>query len=361
MTTTQQQDQENNFPTEPEVIFTIQGVAGLITLNRPKALNAINLDMIRQIYAQLKAWETDSRVAFVVIEGAGGRAFCAGGDVRSVYAARLRDDRTYMDHIFREEYQMNYEISKYPKPYISLINGICMGGGMGLSIHGSYRVVTDDTVMAMPETSIGYFTDIGASYFLNQCPGKMGLWMGLTGEKIKVGDCLYGTLATHYVPQSEWGTLRDNVLESLSAYDAIAELEMLSQPAPISALKEYQSLMDEMFSGSSVEGIIEHLDKSQNAITYEWLKAMVNKSPTSMKMIYTLLLRTKGLPLKKCLPLEFRLSQRFVDDYDFFEGVRALLIDKDNRPQWQPSTLKDVTPAIVKKHFSPLKGEELVL
>lgn len=355
---------------EKEVLFTIHGRAGVITLNRPKALNTLNLSMIQEISKTLKMWAFDDRVAFVVVEGTGEKSFCAGGDIRSVYQARLEENLTekeqeelpskqggrgYMDAIFREEYQMNYLISQYPKPYISLIKGICMGGGLGLSILGSHRIITDNTIMAMPETAIGFFTDVGSSYFLNKIPGKIGLMMGITGERLSVGDCLYTGLATHYVPTEQWAHLRQSLLAAVSSEEAKSVIEHLSLMGMPSELSALQGEIDTLFSASTLKGVLKNLEYSKLPKAYEWLKGTDTKSPTSMQVIFTLLHKAKRYGVKKSLAMEFRLSQRFVRDYDFFEGIRSVLVDKDNKPQWQPARLQDVKITHMKEYFSPLK------
>lgn len=346
----------------PDVYFKIEGKAGVITLNRPKALNSLNLNMIEQICEHLTLWEKDPEVEFILVEcEANARAFCAGGDVRSVYEARLADDWEYMDHIFREEYRMNYFISRYPKPYISLIQGICMGGGMGLSVHGTHRIVTDNVIMSMPEASLGFFTDVGASYFLNQAPGKLGLCLGLTGERLSPADCLYAGFATHYVPQEKWEDLRQALKHATSFEQAEKAIGTYQKPLDPSSLKNDQALIDEVFSGSSVEKIVANLEAKKHPRTHAWLKKIDTQSPTSMKIIYTLLTMNHSKPIKKCLTTEFRVGQRFVNNYDFFEGVRSILVDKDNKPRWQPSHLSEVMTKDVKKYFKPLGEKELVL
>lgn len=347
--------------TEAEVLFTINGQAGIITLNRPKALNSLNLEMIRSIMTQLQAWEKDDQVSCVIVEGAGGKAFCAGGDIRSVYLARLEGKRDYKDAIFREEYELNYYISKYPKPYISLIDGICMGGGLGISVHGSHRVVTEKTVMAMPETGIGFFPDVGASYFLNKCPGQIGMFMAITGEKINGADAIYSKLATHYVPSEKINELRGQLVKATSSKQASSIVETFKVTPPSSELVALQSLIDEIFVGNTVQEILEKLYAVKHPKAYEWVRNLAKKSPLSMAIAFTLLKRTQGKSLKKCLPIEFRLSQRFVENYDFFEGVRALLVDKDNEPKWQPNHLSKVTTTQVRSYFKDLGLKELKL
>lgn len=347
--------------TESEVLFSKVGHAGIITLNRPKALNSLNLNMIREITSALKLWEHDEEVVCVIIEGAGEKAFCAGGDIRSVYAARLEGKRDYKDEIFREEYELNYYISKYPKPYIALINGICMGGGLGVSVHGSYRIVTERTVMAMPETAIGFFPDIGASYFLNKCPGQIGMFMAITGEKVNGADAIYCGLATHYVSSTGITEVRQALTRAVSSKDVCKIIGEFSEQAPVSELSACQDLIDEIFTGKTIHDVLDKLYAAKHPKAYEWVRNLANKSPLSMAVAFTLLKRNKGKSLKRCLPIEFRLSQRFVEHYDFFEGIRALLIDKDNAPKWQPGHIGQVKLSDVRRYFKDLGLKELKL
>ncbi|WP_010298274.1 enoyl-CoA hydratase/isomerase family protein [Candidatus Odyssella thessalonicensis] len=346
---------------ESEVLISTQGNAGIITLNRPKALNSLNLTMIREIHKALKQWQQDDAIACVIVEGVGEKAFCAGGDIRSVYQARLEGNRDYNDAIFREEYQLNYYISQYPKPYISLIDGICMGGGLGISAHGSHRIVTERTVMAMPETTIGFFPDVGASYFLNQCPGYIGMFLAITGEKISGEDAIYCGIATHYLSSTKMADLRLALTQAQSTVEIDAILTSVNEVAAIATLSTHQQLIDDIFGQSSLHEILAKLYQSENAKAYEWARNLSKKCPLSMAITFTLLQNNKGLSLKQCLPVEFRLSQSFVDNYNFFEGIRALLIDKDNEPKWQPSHISQVDDIEVKAYFKELGAKELIL
>ncbi|MBW8308241.1 MAG: enoyl-CoA hydratase/isomerase family protein [Candidatus Paracaedibacteraceae bacterium] len=344
---------------ESEVLISKRGQAGIITLNRPKALNSLNLEMIRTIMKTLKQWERDDQVVCVIIEGAGDKAFCAGGDIRSVYLAKLEGRRDYKDAIFREEYELNYYISKYSKPYISLVNGICMGGGLGISVHGAYRVVTEKTIMAMPETGIGFFPDVGASYFLNKCPGSIGMFMAITGEKITGADALYCGLATQYVSTEKIEALREALTQITSAHHVPQVIAQFIIDAPASELADYQSLIDEIFTGKTAVEVLDKLYQAKHPKAYEWVRNLAKKSPLSMAIAFTLLKRARGRSLKRCLPLEFRLSQRFVEHYDFFEGIRALLVDKDNDPKWQPNHMSKVTRDMIRSYFKDLGLKEL--
>lgn len=339
------------------IFINIVGKAGVITLTRPKSLNALNVSMIRTLTNTLHQWQNNPEVAFVIIQSTDSKAFCAGGDIRAVYAARLQDDFDFCETIFREEYQLNYLISSYSKPYIALIDGICMGGGMGISIHGSHRIVTENAVMAMPESGIGFFPDIGASYFLNQCPGEIGTFLGIVGEKIKAGDAVYANLATHYISSSNLHQFSQKLLQAKSAADAVEIIEKETESAPSSDLKPCQDLINHCFKGRTIESIIQKLETANNSCASDWLRALDKHSPTSLRVSLELLRRNQRKSLKECLSLEFRLSQRFSRQYDFFEGVRALLIDKDNVPHWLPRHLNQVTPDMVKAYFAPLENQ----
>ena len=352
---------ENYTQNIEEIIVDVIGKAGVITLNRPKSLNALNVSMICILAKTLEQWQTDPAVEFVVIQSNNPKAFCAGGDIRAVYNARLQNDFNFCDTIFREEYQLNYMISQYPKPYIALIDGICMGGGMGISIHGSHRIVTEKAILAMPETGIGFFPDVGASYFLNQCPGKTGIFMGIVGEKITGVDAIYANLATHYISSAQLSELQNKLLNASSCKEALALIEVAREEAPVSTLAPQQVIVDQCFSANTVEEIMKNLENANTPEASQWLLTLDKRSPVSLKISLELLRRNCGKSLKECLAVEFRLSQKFSRNYDFFEGVRALLVDKDNDPGWQPRHLCHVTGEMIDHYFEELGKLELQL
>jgi|HigsolmetaAR204D_1030405.scaffolds.fasta_scaffold03768_4 enoyl-CoA hydratase len=357
---------------EDEILFETAGQIGIVTLNRPRALNALSLGMIRAMDRQLAAWAADPRVGAVVVRGAGGKAFCAGGDVRAVWqagmearqeghdaAARLRAD------FFREEYILNHRIHFYPKPYVALVDGIAMGGGVGLSVHGSHRVVTERTLFAMPETGIGLFPDVGGGWFLPRCPGEVGTYLGLTGARIGAGDCGYIGFGTHFVPSAR--------LEDLVAALAEADLErggaravdgVIARfagdcgPAPLAALR---SAIDRCFSFNSVEEILVALEREEGDWAAEAREILAARSPTSLKITLRQLREGRHLPYEEVVTLEYRLSQRCTAAADFYEGVRAVLIDKDQRPRWEPAAIPGVQDADVDRYFQPLGDGDLVL
>ena len=338
------------------VLTAVHGCTGLITLNREKVLNALSLSMMRHIYEALLKWKKDPCITRIVIEGAGEKAFCAGGDIRSVYEAKQKGDFEFCDALFREEYRLNYEIRTYPKPYVALIRGICMGGGMGLSMHGSHRIVTENTSLAMPETTIGFFPDVGAGLFLNECPGKSGLWIGLLGERISAPDALYTGLATHFVSSGQWSELRERLLTSQSDLHII--LSDFKSPVFPSRLGLCQEKIDDIFGATSMEEIILKLEQSSYEEAPLWLACLLKKSPTSLKLSLKSLRDAKGKTAEDIFKQEYRLSQRCVKAHDFEEGIRALLIDKDQKPRWKPLSLDKVGEPEIETYFDSLKEKE---
>lgn len=348
---------------ESEVLTKVEGTVGFVTLNRPKALNALNLSMICDLLHSLEEWRVDPSVKLVMICGAGGKAFCAGGDVRSAYAAKQNGDWSYIDALFRKEYTLNFAIHQFPKPYVALIDGICMGGGLGVSVHGTHRIVTERTVMAMPESTIGFHTDIGASYFLNRCPGKLGIYIGLLGESMTAADALYCGLATHFVSSSHLGELSQQIGARLSTNDTIENVldQFSSKPHDHSFLEQHQDVIDRLFEGQTIEEIFLNLEREGTDFSLKCLQTLKKKSPTSLKMILALLLKNKNHSLRDCLIHEFRLSKACVRGHDFFEGVRALLVDKDRKPHWSPASIAEVSDKDIEHCFDSLGDEELVL
>ena len=335
-----------------EVLARVEGHAGVITLNRPKALNALSLPMIREITGLLLDWKDDPRICTVIVQSGNEKAFCAGGDVRSVYEAHLKGDRDFMGVIFQEEYLLNFIISIYPKPYIALMNGIAMGGGLGISVHGSHRIVTERTIMAMPETNIGFFPDVGAGYFLNQCPGEIGTFLGVSGESITGEDALYAGLATHRLNSHEI----PEIYKALTVAQSFGEVDDALQDAAGGQspcfLQANRNLIDHCFSFPTIEEIFGALRQESNPVSRDWLKGSLKQSPTSLKLALALMRRTKGLPLKEVLALDFQVSQHCVKNHDFFEGIRAVLVDKDQNPFWKPNQLSDVSRQMIEGYFT---------
>ena len=339
---------------DQEVICQVDGHAGVITLNRPKALNALSLAMIRQITQSLLAWKDDANVQVIIIRSSTDKAFCAGGDIRSVYDAQIKGNKELTVNIFQEEYLLNFMISIYPKPYISLIDGIAMGGGLGLSLHGSHRVVTERAVLAMPETNIGFFPDVGAGYFLNQCPGEIGTFLGVLGESIAGEDALYAGLATHHLASRDVEAIYQALTEAQSQEEVDDILQDAAGGQSDCFLQTHRNLIDRCFSFSTIEEIFDALQQESDSVAREWLKKSWKKSPTSLKLALAMLRRNKGVSLRDVLALDFQVSQHCVAKHDFFEGIRALLVEKDHNPAWSPSNLSDVTAETIAEYFCEL-------
>ncbi|KAM9347050.1 3-hydroxyisobutyryl-CoA hydrolase, mitochondrial [Symphorus nematophorus] len=350
---------------EPEVLLEKVGSAGVITINRPKVLNALNLTMIRQIYPQLKKWESDKETTLMIIKGAGGKAFCAGGDIRAVTEAGKVGDPLAED-FFREEYILNNAIGACKKPYIALIDGITMGGGVGLSVHGRFRVATEKTLFAMPETAIGLFPDVGGGYFLPRLRGKLGLFLALTGFRLKGRDVTRAGVATHFVESKKIPDLEKELvdLKSPSAEDVSRVLESYQNQSSLDAekpfvLDKHMSDIDRLFSSSSVEGIVQNLKADSSEFANKQAQTLSKMSPTSLKITYKQLQEGATLSLPDVLVMEYRLSQACMRGCDFYEGVRAVLVDKDQSPKWNPSTLEEVSDQTVEQCFSSLGEKDL--
>lgn len=341
----------------PDILFTELSNLGLLTLNRPKALNALTHDMCVAIYEQLEAWERDPDIKAVMVQGAGEKSFCAGGDIRAIYEAR-HDPKLMIKRFFWDEYRLNQQIFHYPQPYIALLDGITMGGGVGISILGSHRIATERFVFAMPETSIGFFPDVGGSYFLPRCPGQTGIYLGLTGERIKAADAIYLGLVNHYVPSENMPGLIDAIATSNLGADAPKTITAMIDAARghpgDPPLADHRNDIDYCFKFNTVEEILEALHHRKN----EWCKKiadlLLTKSPTSLKVTLKQLRLGKNLSLDQCLQMEYRMVMRFLKGHDLFEGVRAVIIDKDQQPKWNPSELNQITEAAVDAYFASL-------
>ena len=335
-----------------------EGNIGLITLTRPQALNALSLNMIRALDRQLAIWGTSSTITAVIIRAAKGRAFCAGGDIRAMYERKLANDPT-MPAFFHEEYQLNRRIFHFPKPYIALLDGITMGGGAGISLHGSHRIATENLLFAMPETGIGFHPDIGASYFLSRLGNCIGIYLGLTGARIAYNDCLELGLVDHVMTPDSQDQFIQVLAESFIP-NKMAVTEVIKQfeiDVPPSTLLMQRIEIDNHFSKNNIEDIFKSLTNSNS----EWCKTTAEilrkKSPTSLKVTLQELAEAVNFDFDTCMQMEYRLTMRFIKGHDFFEGVRAVLIDKDQRPQWKPATLQGVTSDDVAEYFAPLVKE----
>jgi enoyl-CoA hydratase len=354
-----------------EILLGREGGLAILTINRPKALNALTLDNYRRFDPALRAWEADPSVCAVVVRGAGDRAFCAGGDVRAVYEAGrgISGDPSLTAVFFREEYELIRRIHHFPKPYLAVIDGITMGGGAGISVNGAYRIATERTLFAMPETGIGLFPDVGATRFLNRCPGHIGRYLGLTGVRLSAADVLYCGFATHFVKQAEVAALLRELAGAARAGDwndrveaCLGRFAVDLRPAPLAAL---QPAIDRCFGWDSIEAILDALAAEaaaggDNAAWAEETRSgLLTKSPTSLKITLRQLMLGRDFDLEAALSLEYRLTQHVMAAHDFYEGVRAMLIDKDQRPQWRPATLAEVSDTMIDAYFEPIGDREL--
>jgi enoyl-CoA hydratase len=332
---------------ESSVVATRQGRIGHILLNRPKALNALDQAMIRGMASALETWRNDQSVQAVVVEGAGGRAFCAGGDIRAIRDLALAGDTAAIEAFFSEEYDLNAAIASYPKPYISLIDGVCMGGGIGLSVHGRMCVTSEAGLFAMPETIIALFPDVGGSYALPRMPGSLGMYLGLTGARLQGADAVHAGLATHLVARADMDALRAAIIA-----DGAAAVGGFAKALPPFSLAAQRPLIDHCFGADSVAGIIARLEADGSAWATGALKELRAVSPSSLLWTFEIIRRGAALPLRAALDEELRLTRRVAIHPEFIEGVRAALVDKDRAPKWNPARVEDVDPAAIAALFA---------
>lgn len=348
---------------EPEVIIWIENQLGRIRLNRPKALNALNHGMAKSILFALKDWRESNSINAVLIDSTGERAFCAGGDVAEVYRAR-DTDISKANEFFIDEYNLNLTIAEYPKPFIAFMDGFVMGGGIGLSAHGSHRIVTERTMLAMPECAIGLIPDVGATWLLHNAPGEIGKWMGMTGARLNAADAIYAGFADAYVPSNKLGLIAENIADGASADVAIAAV---SEVPAVSHLIELERYIDEAFSNSSTLKCLDHLKllvKQGDDKIQDWAQksvtAIEHGAPfATVATFEAQLLASKFKSAKDALTLEYRYVSNAINSADFFEGVRAMLIDKDKSPKWNPKTLEEVPINNVRACFVSLGENEL--
>ncbi|SDE34856.1 enoyl-CoA hydratase [Rhodococcus tukisamuensis] len=326
---------------------SVSGGVGEIVLDRPKALNALDSSMIRDMYEPLLRWRDDPEISAVLVTSASERAFCAGGDIKAVRDAALQGEAAFVHDFFDTEYRLNQLIGEYPKPYVALIDGAAMGGGLGISVHGSVRVVTEKAMLAMPETAIGFYPDVGASYFLPRLAGASGMYLGLTGARASAGDALAFGLATHYVPSAQLAALAD-AIRGGAGVDAA--LEKFAEPAPEAPLAARQARIDEVFGAGTPADMAARLT-DDDEWTVETRNMLAAHSPTSMFVTAELIRRGAADDLRQCLCRELALTGPVTSGPDFAEGVRAVLVDKDRNPSWSPATLDAVDPVAVDALF----------
>jgi enoyl-CoA hydratase len=346
-----------------DIIIERDRALGLVTLNRPQALNTLSLSMYRQFEPALAEWSGDPDVRAVLVRGAGERAFCAGGDVVAIYEARATASGPgdYKDDFFREEYELIRRIHRLPKPYVALMDGVTMGGGAGVAINGTFRVATERTLFAMPEVHLGLFPDVGASRFLNRAPGRIGRYLGLTGKRLGPADTLACGFATHFVPHERLETLTAAIADAASASDASSAIRsalagFAADPgAPV--LPPLQAAIDRAFAGDSVEAIVANLEREDGAWAKEALDAIGRASPLSVKVVFRELELGKHMEIEAALGLEYRMTRHAMAGQDFFEGIRAVLVEKDRKPRWQHRSLAEVSEAEVDAYFAPVARE----
>ncbi len=340
-----------------DLIAEVRGRAGRITLNRPKALNALTREMTLDMTRALLAWRDDPAVQCVVVDGAGDRAFCAGGDLRALYAQGRGGEPEEAEQFFRDEYRLNHLIRTYPKPYIALIGGVVMGGGVGISVHGSHRIAAEDTLLAMPECAIGLFPDVGATWLLPRLPHRAGYWLGLAGARIHAGTACALGIATHYAPNG----FSDLIAALEHGASGVSEVvEALTGPPPADPTASRYGLTETAFAADSVEGVLAALDSEGSDWAQDQAKAIRQGSPTSLKMTFAALRRGADMPFANAMRKEMRMAAHCLEGHDFYEGVRAQIIDKDRQPKWSPATLDAVSEEAVAAHFEPLpEGREL--
>jgi len=348
---------------EPELIARREGAAGVIRLNRPKAINAVTLQMFRDIDHALDRFEADPAVGVILLEGAGERGLCAGGDIRALYeSSNVRGDLGKI--LWREEYILNARIAKFPKPYVAFMDGIVMGGGVGLSAHASHRVVTDRTKLAMPEVGLGFFPDVGGTWLLSHAPGEIGTYFGLTGQTMNGADAVYAEFADAVVPSGKLPALRE-ALTKLRPGAGNADVASLidgfgtgEKAGPVAALRRQ---IDAWFAHDRMQDVFAALKRDGSELAQSTLKTLNEKSPRGMVVTLKLLrLARQSSSLEECLVREYRAALEVFASDDFREGVRAAVIDKDRNPKWSPPRIEDVTPEMVAPYFASLGKGELV-
>ncbi len=333
------------------------GTAGRITLNRPKALNALTYPMVQDMQAALHAFANDERIKLVIVDGAGERGLCAGGDIRSIYEAQLAGD-DLPARFWRDEYVMNACIARYPKPYIAIMDGIVMGGGIGISAHGSHRIVTERTRAAMPEVGIGFSPDVGGTWLLAHAPGQTGIYAGLTAAQLNAADAIYSGFADTHVASQSLEVLIDHLTQCNNTLDVDAAIAASASAAAPGILAAARPWIDVCFELDRVEDIISALETRGEPAAMKAREAMARMSPTSLKIALKAIRRARALPsLETCLQMEYRVSLACIAAPDMVEGIRAVVVDKDQKPRWSPARLTDVTDEAVQRYFAGREGD----
>jgi len=329
-----------------DLIIEKRGGIASCVLNRPQALNALTHEQVLRLTQLLRTWEQDPAVAAVLIAGQGHKAFCAGGDIRALYHQILAGQMQAVADFFREEYRLNRLIHAFAKPYISLLDGIVMGGGAGLSINGRYRIATERTLFAMPETAIGFYPDVGGTYFLSRLPGAVGIYLGLTGARLQAADTYHIGLATHFVPGSDIAALDTALSQQETGAGiaaALADFHRDPGPAPLQARR---SLIDAIFGRPTLPAVLAALRAHEDPWVRQTLSVIESHSPSALAVTFDALTRARSLSFDDCLKLEYRLSLQLALSHDFIEGVRAAIIDKSHAPRWSPPSVEAVPARI---------------
>lgn len=343
----------------PDITCRIEGRAGRITLNRAKALNALTWDMCLEIEKALAAWADDPAVNLIIIDGLPcEKAFCAGGDLAEMYATGSAGDYSYGRRFWQDEYRMNAALFNFPKPVVTFLHGFVMGGGVGVGCHGSHRIVCDDSRIAMPETKVGLVPDVGGSLILARAPGRLGEYLGVTSARMGPGDAIHAGFADYYIPRDHWSLLIETLVET-GDWDAV---DRSALPAPNSKIAAQKADIDRLFGGETLRDIVNLLQVTDSDFTRGALKAMDGNSPISMACAVELIHRSRMKDtIEGALDMEYRFTARSMEKGDFLEGIRALIIDKDNAPKWRHAGPGAVPPAEVSAMFRPLGADALTL
>ncbi|MDA9511094.1 3-hydroxyisobutyryl-CoA hydrolase [Bradyrhizobium sp. CCBAU 11386] len=347
---------------EGDLVARVEGAAGVIRLNRPKAINAVTLEMFRDIEAALDRFETDPAVAVILLEGAGERGLCAGGDIRTLWeSSKVHGDLGKI--LWREEYILNARIKKFPKPYVAFMDGIVMGGGVGLSAHASHRVVTDRTKLAMPEVGLGFFPDVGGTWLLSRSPGEIGTYFGLTGQIMNGPDAIHAKFADAVVPAAKWPELREaltKVRAGVTAAEVAKLIDGFATGETAGPVAAKEPVIDALFGFDRMEDIFAALKRDGSEFALATLKTLGEKSPRGMVVTLKLLrLARAASSLEECLVREYRAALEVFRSDDFREGVRAAVIDKDRNPTWSPPRIEDVTPDMLAPYLAEIGADEL--
>ncbi|KRC81525.1 enoyl-CoA hydratase/isomerase family protein [Sphingomonas sp. Root241] len=339
-----------------DVLTFTEGRIGRIRLNRPKAIHALNTAMCAAMLEALAGWRSDSAIEAVLIDHAAGRGFCAGGDIRMIAESGAGDGAEARE-FFRTEYQLNHALFTYAKPIVAFMDGITMGGGVGISMPARYRVATENTRFAMPETGIGLFPDVGGGWYLSRLPGRMGEFIALTGARLDGAECLALGIATHYLPVAALDGAKAKIIADPGSIPSI--LESFAVPAPEPKIVAHYEVIDQLFAGQTVEGILAALEADGSFWSLAQRTTLRTKSPQAMKVSLHLIRQGRHMPsFEDEMRQEFAVASRVVQRPDFAEGVRAVIVDKDNAPRWQPATIEGVTDHVIDQIFAPLPEDQ---